>query len=338
MIHGENIPLARLTTLKVGGPALHVIECASVDDVREAVAFAREQHLPLLPLGEGSNVLASDEGFPGVVLRMTIPGIVAEESDDSVTLVCGAGVPWDSVVREAANRALWGIENLAGIPGTTGAAPVQNIGAYGMELKQTLAWVDAFDTHTGEITRIENSECDFGYRDSRFKHETNLIIISVALTLSRHGSPQTGYSDLARLASEGNDLSTPALIGEAVRAVRALKFPDLTVVGTAGSFFKNPILTGDQHLHLAAKYGAVPSFPVEGGVKIPLAFVLDRVLNLKGHEQGNVSLFGNQPLVLVAQSGATASEVDAFADMIAVRVKEATGISINREVRHFPER
>ena len=337
MIIRENIPLATLTTLKAGGPARYVIDCMTVEHIREAVAFARTRSLPLLPLGEGSNVLAHDDGFDGVVLRVCIDGIESEDTGDTVTLTAGAGVPWDTFVKEAAERGLWGIENLAGIPGTTGAAPVQNIGAYGMEIRQTLAHVDAFDTATGGVVRLNRDECGFGYRDSRFKHELNLIIVAVAFTLARAGSPQIGYADLAAAKERGEDLSTPASIGDAVRRVRSFKFPDLSKVGTAGSFFKNPIISNAKHQELAAKFGAVPSYPAESGVKVPLAFILDRVLDLKGHAEGNVSLFGNQPLVLVAERGASASEIDAFADSIAQRVHDETGIAIAREVRKFPE-
>lgn len=337
MILTENVPLATLTTLKAGGPARYVIDCANREEVREAVSFAHEHALPILPLGSGSNVLASDDGFEGVVLRMLIPGIESVENGDAVTLIAGAGVPWDALVAEAAVRGLWGIENLAGIPGSTGAAPVQNIGAYGMEIKQTLTYVDAFDTKTGEVIRLTGEECGFGYRDSRFKHELNLIIVTVAFTLSRNGTPKIEYADLAAARERGEDLSTPTAIGDAVRTVRSFKFPDLAAVGTAGSFFKNPIISYEQHQELAARFGAVPSFPVEGGVKIPLAFILDRVLKLRGHAEGNVSLFGNQPLVLVATDNASAVEIDTFADSVAARVMSETGIKVEREVRRFPE-
>ncbi|MBU1292530.1 UDP-N-acetylmuramate dehydrogenase [Patescibacteria group bacterium] len=336
MILRENILLKDLTTLRAGGAARYVVECTDEASVREAVAFAKEKDLPFAVLGQGSNVLASDEGFPGVVLLMNIQGIETKVEGDKVTLVSGSGVSWDSLVREAAQKNLWGIENLAGIPGTVGAAPVQNIGAYGMEIKETLAWVEVLNTKTGNIEYIQNADCGFGYRDSRFKHEPWLVILRAAFTLSVKGEPRIGYADLARCKDEGVDLSSPLAIGEAVRTVRSKKFPDLAVEGTAGSFFKNPIVSHEKHAELAQRYGAVPSFPVEGGIKIPLAFILDRVLGLRGHSEGKVSLFGNQPLVLVAHDSASAKEIDAFAHSIAKKVFVETGIDIEREVRHFP--
>ncbi|MBU2159112.1 UDP-N-acetylmuramate dehydrogenase [Patescibacteria group bacterium] len=332
----ENVPLRDLTTLRAGGTARYVIDCVDEASVREALSFAQEKHLPFAVLGQGSNVLASDSGFKGVVLRMQIQGITSEEGDDHVTLIAGSGVSWDALVTEAAQLGLWGIENLAGIPGTVGAAPVQNIGAYGAEIKETVAWVEVLNSETGDIEHIQNADCGFGYRDSRFKHEPWLVILKVAFTLSKIAAPRIGYSDLAACKERGEDLSSPAAIGEAVRTVRSKKFPDLAVSGTAGSFFKNPIVPSEKHAELAKRYGAVPSFPVEGGVKIPLAFILDRVLGLKGFAEGNVSLFGNQPLVLVAGENATAKEIDLFATAIANKVYEETGIKIEREVRHFP--
>ncbi len=337
----EKIELQSLTTLRVGGPAQFVHTIESEGELREALAFARERSLPVYALGEGSNVLAPDEGYEGVLLRICIPGLSVEEGVDAVTLIAGAGFSWDALVHEAATRGLWGIENLAGIPGFVGAAPVQNIGAYGADISQVLSFVEAYDTETDSVRRMTREECKLGYRDSRFKHEPNLIILRVALTLSRTGTPQIGYSDLARLAAQGEVLDSPERIGEAVRRVRADKFPDRTEFGTAGSFFKNPIVSEEVYAELSKRYGGetgVPRFPAVGGVKIPLAFVLDKVLGLRGHREGNIWLFGKQPLVLVADFGATASEIDAFANDVAKRVFEATGIQIEREVRTIPRR
>lgn len=335
MILKEDVLLSGLTTLRVGGPVRYLAACETESDVHDALAFARAKSLPILILGEGSNVLASDAGFKGVVISMRMPGIETSEEGNDVILKTGAGVRWDDFVRYAAERSLWGIENLAGIPGTVGAAPVQNIGAYGMEVKDTISEVRVFDTKTGEIRLFSNQDCAFGYRDSRFKREEGLIILSVSFRLKRDGAPSLGYKDLQTLIDAGEDLSTPAAIGEAVRAVRARKFPDLSVHGTAGSFFKNPTVSEAAYAELARRYEGIPGFPNDEGVKVPLAFVLDKVLGLRGHRVGNVSLFDAQPLVLVAHDGATADEIDAFADDIKKRVHASTGIMIEREVRTF---
>lgn len=332
----EHLPLAQLTTFKVGGPAHYVITCLTEEDVIDGVSFAREQNLPLIVLGGGSNVLASDEPYPGVVLSMKIEGIrEVAKTEHYVEYAVSAGVPWDDFVEYVAERGLWGIENLAGIPGSAGATPVQNIGAYGMEVSQTISHVLVYDVEAKTKTTIPASECQFAYRDSRFKREPALIILEVFFRLSVEGEPRVGYPDLRKAQEEGIVLTTPKDITAAVRTIRSHKFPDLRSYGTAGSFFKNPILTREQFVELSARYGAIPSFPHPSGVKIPLAFILDRVLSLKGYRKGNTFLFGNQPLVVVAELGATALEIEQLATEIEEKVFDATHIKIEREVTHF---
>ncbi len=332
----EHVPLASLTTLRVGGTARFVIECLSENDVVDALAFSTERMLPWRVLGEGSNVLARDEPYEGVILLMRNEGIEASTEGDHVFLTAGAGVSWDTFVREAAARELWGIENLAGIPGTVGAAPVQNIGAYGAEVKDTIHTLRVLDTRTGEISVLTNEACEFGYRDSAFKRDSGRIILSVTFALSETPAPSLSYKDLTSAAERGEDLSTPHAIGEVVRAIRALKFPDLSCVGTAGSFFKNPTVSVETYESLKARNPAIPGFLNETGVKIPLAFVLDKVLGLRGYTQGAVSLYDAQPLVLVARNGATAHDIDTFANAIAARVQDEVGIVIEREVQKLP--
>lgn len=332
----EQVPLAHLTTLRVGGPARYVIMCLTDEDVLAGVAFAREHRLPLIVLGGGSNVLASDEPYSGVVLVMKTEGIrEVAQTDHYLEYAVSAGVSWDDFVQYVAERGLWGIENLAGIPGSTGATPVQNIGAYGMDVSQTISRVSVYDVETNAKTTIEAGECQFAYRDSRFKREPNLIILEVVFRLQIHGEPRIGYPDLRKAQEEGVPLSTPKDIAAAVRIIRSYKFPDLRLFGTAGSFFKNPILTQEQFSKLSATYGAIPSFPHPDGVKIPLAFILDHVLSLKGYKKGNTFLFGNQPLVVVADLGATATEIELLAQEIEEKVFDATHIRIEREVTHF---
>lgn len=332
----ENVSLATLTTLRVGGAARFVIECVTAEDVMEGVRFAKERNLPWGVLGGGSNILAKDEQYEGVILHVRIPGITALESEDSVTLHVGAGVEWDALVQEAATRNLWGLENLAGIPGTVGAAPVQNIGAYGAEVKDTIRSLKVFDTEKEEADVLSAEDCVFGYRDSRFKQDSRFVILSVSFILSRIATPNINYKDLQVAEEKGADLSTPGAIGDMVRLIRARKFPDLSIVGTAGSFFKNPTISTESFSELTKQYEGLPGFRSKDGVKVPLAFILDHVLNLRGHTVGNVSLFQNQPLVLVAKSGATQKEIDIFANSIATLVYDATGIIIEREVRNFP--
>jgi UDP-N-acetylmuramate dehydrogenase len=353
--------LRDLTTLRLGGPVRFTIPIVSAETIPEALAFARERNLPVVVMGEGSNVLPPDEGYEGVILLMRIPGIVFTDVGDSTLVSAGAGVSWDALVGAATDRGLWGLENLAGIPGTVGAAPVQNIGAYGAEARHVVDEVTVYDADTGKTEVIPVSACGFAYRDSRFKHESNLIIINVVFRLARTGAPNVSYPDLIRLAERGVDLSTPSMIAEAVRGVRSAKFPDLAAYGTAGSFFKNPIVGEETYQKLslmfereAAPYGGIPTYPVAGqvkpvreqrtgtseargefsnGLKIPLAFILDKFLGMRGYRKGDAFLFGNQPLVLVADKGARARDIDALAQEIETRVRESTGIEIEREVQ-----
>jgi UDP-N-acetylmuramate dehydrogenase len=334
--------LTDLTTLRLGGPVRFTIPIGSAETIPEALAFARERNLPIVVMGEGSNILPPDEGYEGVILLMRIPGIVFTDVGDATLVSAGAGVSWDALVSATTDRGLWGLENLAGIPGTVGAAPVQNIGAYGAEARHVVDEVTVYDADTGESEVIPLAACGFAYRDSRFKHEPNLIIINVVFRLARTGAPNVSYPDLIRLAERGVDLSTPSMIAEAVRGVRSAKFPDLAAYGTAGSFFKNPIVGEETYQKLsmmfereAAPYGGIPTYPVAGQVKIPLAFILDKFLGMRGYRKGDAFLFGNQPLVLVADKGARARDIDALAQEIEMRVREATGIEIEREVQRL---
>jgi UDP-N-acetylmuramate dehydrogenase len=289
--------------------------------------------LPWYLISGGSNLLAPDEGFNGVVIHITSSSITFEEEGNSIRVIADAGVVWDEFVSETVARGLWGIENLAGIPGSVGAAPVQNIGAYGVEVKDVLSWVEVLDTKSLELKKLQADECKFGYRESIFKHDSTRIILRVAFTLMKEGAVRAEYKDIAKKVAEGVPLQTPAQVAEVVRAIRAQKFPDLSQCGTAGSFFKNPIISREQFEVLESKYPDVPHFVAGNNVKIPLAWILDNVLNIKGFSEGAVRLFEKQPLVLVTEEGATAQDVDAFANKIATLVLDATGITIEREVR-----
>lgn len=335
MRYTEHVPLSDVTTLRIGGDARYLYTCASVHDVYDALSFAKEQNLPWRVLGGGSNILAPDEGFVGVVLHMTGQDITWIEGEEGTSVTASAGVAWDTLVQESVEQGLWGLENLAGIPGTVGAAPVQNIGAYGVEVQEVITAVEVLDTHTNEVQIWTPEQCSFEYRESVFKHNPHLIILSVSFALSEEPMPRLSYKDIAARVEAGEVLDTSVAVARVVREIRAAKFPDLAIVGTAGSFFKNPVITYEQYAALAVTYPELPSFPVHGGVKIPLAFVLDKVLGLRGYQAGSVALFEKQPLVLIAYEGATAQEIDVFANDIAQRVYDATHIMIEREVRSW---
>lgn len=334
-----NVPLAPLTTLGVGGRARFFAEAHTEKDIEDAITLAQHQQLPLFVLGEGSNILVPDAGIEGVVLKMAIQDIKIKDDGDSVLCVAGAGVLWDDVVTEVGARGFFGIENLAGIPGSVGGAAVQNIGAYGAELADTFEYADSIDSVTGVKRRISRAEAAFAYRTSLFKKNRALIITHIALRLATRASPNITYADLERARAEGTPLSTPTEIANAVRSIRALKFPQNKREGTAGSFFKNPSISRAVFEKLAQRFPAMPAFhQADGSVKIPLAWLLDHALSLKGFSLGKVRLYEKQPLIIVTSPGARASEVDALADQVAQRVCMLTNIEIEREVETFGTR
>lgn len=330
----KNVPLAQYTTLHIGGVADYVVEVTSKDELKEACAFAKEKDIPLLTLGGGSNVLISDDGFRGLVIIMSLKGRDYDEVDsDTVRARFGAGEVLDGVVADAAARTLWGLENLSSIPGSVGATPVQNVGAYGVEVSKLIFSVETIHKNTNEEKIFSNDECNFLYRDSFFKSEEGkeFIITAVAFTLSKIPQPQVMYGDLSALR-EAVDL-TPAMVRETVATIRAHKFPDWTQVGTAGSFFKNPVVSAEQYSELKQHYTDIPGYvQSDGTVKISLGYVLDKVCGLRGYCEGNVCLYEKQALVLVTKKAATAAEVKNFTHHIKEKVFQKTKIEIECEV------
>lgn len=342
----ENISLKEHTTLRIGGPARYFVSVSSVSELGSAFEFARDKHLSVALLGGGSNVLVSDEGFPGVVIKNEIRGVDWNETNDQGTITTvrvGAGESWDDFVKQTVERGLWGLENLSGIPGTVGAAPVQNIGAYGAEIQDALESVETVDARTGEARTLSNAECGFSYRDSVFKRPAGkgLMITRVTFRLAREGKPNLEYTDLKERfkIKDSRFKITPADVRDAVLDIRSKKFPDLARVGTAGSFFKNPIIPTAQFEELRKRYPDLPGFQLPSAryplpsVKVPLAWILDRVCHLKGFRKNGLLLFERQPIVLVNAGFATAKEVVAFAQETAAAVREKTGIEIEWEVQ-----
>lgn len=332
----EHVSARVLTTFKTGGPLRFVLTLSDEHELPEALAFAKEKSLPLIPIGSGSNMLIPEEGVEAVFVRLDFNAMSSIVKGDSVLLVADAGVIWDEMVSHSVVNGWWGIENLSAIPGTVGAAVVQNIGAYGSAFSECVFSVEVFDTHTGEKKTLTREECSFGYRSSIFKKEVDrYIVVRVTLALSLSEQSNLTYRDLAR-TFEHTSNPTLAEVRNAVISIRAGKFPPLNLFGTAGSFFLNPILENSVTETLAKRYPAMPLFPLpEGGVKIPLAWILDRVLSLKGMRSGKAFLWEQQPLVITAESGASSDDVVALAHDVAKKVFDTTGITITPEVRMF---
>jgi UDP-N-acetylmuramate dehydrogenase len=327
----RNIPLAQYTTFKIGGPASFFCIVTTDDELVRAVAFAKKEKQPIFILGGGSNILIHDRGFKGVVIKICFEGITYD--GDIVT--AAAGEDWDDLVEQTVSRGLYGLENLSAIPGTVGAAPVQNIGAYGAEVSNVIVSVRALDTTTMKFVELTNEQCNFTYRDSLFKHEKGrYIITSVQFKLSTSGEVNTSYREVSDyIASHNVQNPTPEDIRHAVIEIRWGKLPDWKLWGTAGSFFKNPIISADHFEKLQGEYPGIPGFPEDDGrVKVSLGWILDRVCNVKGLCVGNVCTYEKQALVLVSKPGATSEEVVKLAHDLMDKVKEKTGIEIEGEV------
>jgi UDP-N-acetylmuramate dehydrogenase len=330
----HNVSLKDYTTLHIGGRAAFLISVTTLDDLKEALIFAREKNIPITVIGGGSNILMSDAGTSGLVIKMEMRGVKYRAiGGDKVEVEAGAGESWDDLVSFAITNNLYGIENLSGIPGTVGAAPIQNIGAYGVELNGVAAWVDVLNTKTLTTKRLTPEACKFSYRDSIFKHTIGkkYIVTGVCFTLTRDGTPNLSYHDLKKYFGED---ATPTLdeVRTAILSIRAQKFPDLREVGTAGSFFKNPIIPLSQYRTLLEQFPQLPAYYIDRAhVKIPLGGILES-LGWKGKRRGSVRTYEKQALVLVTEYGATAKDVDLFAQEIEKDVKEKIGITLEREV------
>jgi UDP-N-acetylmuramate dehydrogenase len=327
----SQVALAPLTTLKTGGKASHLVAVESIEELEKAVTFAEQEGLPFYILGGGSNMLVADEGYRGLIIHMQIQGMTyAPKNDDTILATIGAGEVLDSCIADTVARGYWGLENLSCIPGSVGATPVQNVGAYGVEVSDIISCVTVFDTHTKKILSLSNEECGFSYRHSRFKEKNNLVIVDVTFMLSMKPLPKLAYADLGTRTPLN---PAPQDVRTVVTAIRAEKFPDWTVIGTAGSFFKNPLLTSNHVTALLFKYPDIPTYPSKDGLtKISLGYILDKICGLKGFAIGPVRLYEKQALVLVAEKGATTADIKNFVKIISETVFEKTAVRIYQEV------
>lgn len=332
-----NVSLREYTTFHIGGPAEYFVAVTDVSELGRAVAWAQAKKVPITILGGGSNVLVSDEGVRGLVIHNMIIGRDVEERGDEVLLTVGAGEAFDKIVAFSVEKGWWGLENLSCIPGSVGATPIQNIGAYGMEIQTRVAFVEAYDPRNDSVVQFDAEACTFGYRDSFFKHKEGkrYIVTRVAYRLSKTPNPILHYRDLALWKESHARAEMPALsaIRDAVCEIRSKKFPDWNVIGTAGSFFKNPIISEPQFKALLKKYPDLPGHPMtEHEVKVPLGWILDHVLDVRGYREGNVGTYEGQALVVVNHGDATAAELETFARSLTQKVFDATHIVVEWEV------
>lgn len=329
----EGVDLSKYTTLHVGGKAQYFAEVKSVADLKEVTGWAKSQNLQVKVLGGGSNILVSGEGVDGVVIKVSLLGIKEEEVGNDVSITCQAGENFDDCVRYAVDRNWWGLENLSHIPGTVGATPVQNVGAYGVEVGDLIAEVSVYDFDNDKEKILTNHECEFNYRTSLFKkiNSQHLIITSVTFKLSKVSNPKLSYKDLLPLNEVDN--ITIGDIRNSVIKIRQEKFPDWNIVGTAGSFFKNPIVRKEEAEAVLLEYPLIPTYSESNDrIKLSLGYILDKVCGLKGYAKNRVSLYDKQAMVLVAEKGASEKEINEFADEVIEKVFEKIKIKIEREV------
>ena len=335
----RGVSLARYTTLQVGGPAEFFVTVSNCEELQMAITCAQALAIPVTIIGGGSNVLVADAGVPGLVIHMAVAGVERLETDEQVKFRCGAGINFDTLVADTVAAGWWGLENLSAIPGTVGATPIQNVGAYGVEVADVIESVEVYDYRLERAFTLSAKQCKFSYRYSIFKSEEARywIVTAVIFTLSRLPCPKLAYPDLAPLRE--HKLSEPGLVRQHVIDVRNQKFPDWKVVGTAGSFFKNPVVDIKKYQQLQIKYPDLPGYPTtEGMMKIPLGWILDRVCGLRGYQDGAVATYDKQALVLVQTGGATTADIQRVAHHIQDSVLSATGINIEYEVTTLPEK
>lgn len=334
----ENVSLKDFTTFRTGGAARYFCRVRSVPDLKEAVLFARQNNLQFFVLGGGSNILIPDDEYAGMAIKVEIGGIeFSEKENGKVLAVAGAGENWDGFVAETVSRKLIGLENLSLIPGTVGAAPVQNIGAYGREVRDVIVEVETFDSETCEIEKFSHEECRFGYRDSFFKTEKGkkYIITRVTFTLQKNGALKTDYKDVKEYFLKHDIVNAGVSdVRDAIVAIRIAKLPDIRECGTAGSFFKNPVISNELANEVLEKYPDIPLYPaVAKTKKVSAGWLLDRACGLKGTGTGHVGTYKNQALVIVNHGGATTKEVLDFAKSLQEEVKNKTGITLEFEVQ-----
>jgi UDP-N-acetylmuramate dehydrogenase len=342
MMIQENVALAPLTTMGVGGPARFFVEGTSKVEIREAVEYAKTRNLPLFVLGGGSNLIVSDAGWPGLVLKVAIQGINHRHGHGTAYFDAGAGEDWDQFVAMTVQHNCAGVECLSGIPGSVGGTPVQNVGAYGQEVAETIDSVVALDLRSGEEQEFETADCGFAYRTSIFNttERGRYVILRVTYALVHDGEPRVAYGDLQRHFSGRSRKPTLAEVREAVRQIRASKAMLMTPGDedsrSAGSFFKNPVLPAEEFDGLkrraAARTVEVPSYPaLEAQRKVPAAWLVEQSGFPKGYGNGRVGLSRKHALAIVNRGGATAAEIVTFKDEIQRKVEEQWGIRLEPE-------
>ena len=328
----DNCSLADRNTFGMDVRADSLLDWATTDELKNAL---HDIERPVLMIGGGSNLLFMGD-FKGTVLHSTITSIeIIGSTDDHVHVKVGAGVVWDDFVAWCTVNGFWGVENLSAIPGEVGASAVQNIGAYGVEAKDVIDTVQTISLADGSERDFCNSECNYAYRQSIFKNELKgqYAVAYVIFTLSKVPQPKLGYGALEQEV-ERRGGPTLANIRQAVIAIRESKLPDPKVLGNAGSFFMNPVISEQEFNDIKSDYPDVPSYPAPGGIKVPAGWLIEKT-GWKGRSLGPAAVYDKQALVLVNKGGATGADIKRLADTIIADVKQKFGITLSTEVNYI---
>lgn len=332
----ENVSLSGYSTMRLGGPARYMMDINHASEVGPAIEWAEQNSLPAMMIGTGSNIIWRDAGFPGLVLVNKIRGYELLHSGEQAFLAAGAGEYWDSVVERSVAEGLSGLEHLSLVPGTTGATPIQNVGAYGREISDVLVSVEAYDKVAKQIVLIPKVECGFGYRTSRFKttDRGRFFITKVTFSLDTSSPSPPFYASLQRYLTEHNiTMYTPKVIRDAVIAIRISKLPDPTKIANCGSFFANPIISSVQAQDLRESFPDVMMWDIGSQqFKVSAAWMMER-LGLKGYHEPNtgMAIWDHQPLVLVNEKAPNTAALIAFRDAIIQSAAQKFGITLEQE-------
>lgn len=338
----EKVSLAGYSTMGLGGVASYLTTVGTNMELLEALTWAQTNKLPIIMIGSGSNIVWRDEGFPGLVIVNNIQRYETfNEDDENIYVTAGAGENWDTVVERTAQAGLTGIEALSLIPGTAGATPVQNVGAYGQEISQTLTTIEAFDTQQSDFVTIRGDDCGFNYRTSRFKTYDRGRFYITAITMHlRKANPEPPF--YGRLQSYFDEHAiteiTPQVMREAVISIRQSRLPDPAVVKNNGSFFANPIISNDDLVRVHAGYPAMPAWTQEDGrAKIPAAWLIEQAGFKDFHDpQTGMATWPSQSLVLINENAKSTADLLTFKKQITDSVSAKFGITLIQEPELLP--
>jgi UDP-N-acetylmuramate dehydrogenase len=329
------IPLKQYTTMQLGGLARFMVTVTTPTELAEVTARAKQQNLSTFVLGGGSNVIVTDTGFDGMVILNRIPGFEILSDDGlNVTVKIGAGEDWDSVVDRAVKMQLSGIEALSAIPGTAGATPVQNVGAYGQEIANTLTELETYDSKDQRFVILQNADCGFAYRYSIFKslEDRRYIITSITLSLSRTVPKPPFYDSLQKyLDTHAITYITPQVIRDAVIAIRKEKLPSPILQPNTGSFFKNPTIEQWLLDDLRKQYDDIPSYPMaDGMVKVPAGWLIEHA-ELKGYAAHGMKIYEKNALVVINEAATSYDDLATFREEIVTKVRDQFRITLEQE-------